>query len=142
MTPQFLKWRLSSNFFSLLCFSYQFQLLIGVLCHHYFWIYDNWLLYRIGHKSWNQEKSSVLVFSNIWRLEKVRDTKFWMDIGNEMLQLYPLLRDKGKTNSGSKITPPPPLPSLPPRLRLNTVLTKMVTNLMMSVKRLFCTFLE
>ena len=73
----------------------------------------------MDQKSWN-EKSPVWVLPNIWRLGRVRDTKFDSNVSNKMLlneakcqdySFYQFLVIKGLS---FKFPPPP----LPPRLGL------------------------
>ena len=109
MMLQFAEMTSSSNFLMLFCFSCQLQLLVQVFCQYHcqFWSYKNFLLLT---------RSLVSVLLNIWRLERVRDTKPGKNVSNKVLlnaakcrgySFYPFSVIKGKPTGGSKIVPPP-----------------------------------
>ena len=74
--------------------------------------------------TWNPEitNTSIWVLPNIWRMGRVRDTKFGTNVSNEMLLNAAKLKGyifyrfwviKGKPTGGGKITPAPHPPTDP-----------------------------
>ena len=86
MTSQFADMAWSPTFFDVVFVFLAKFLSVQVLCqcHDWFWGYNNFCLSRIDRKFGNR-KYPRLCFANIWRLGRVRDTKFSTNVFNKML---------------------------------------------------------
>ena len=81
-------WRHRQFFLTLFCLSCQVQLLVHVSCqyHHWFWSYANFFFKGLTSNSHiGNTPAWVSPNINIWRLGRVRNTKFSINSSNKML---------------------------------------------------------
>ena len=76
----------SSIFLTLPCFFCQVYLLVQVSYQYHYWFWVM-LIFLYNGLTRNPKIRNILlwVFPNIWRLGRVRDTKFGINVSNEML---------------------------------------------------------
>ena len=120
MTSQIAGMTLSSNFFwcyrlSVVNFSYWSKFYVNILTSSRV---ITIFLYEGSTRSLEIGNTSVWILPNIWRLEKIRDTKFWQ---MSLMKCYWMLQNTRvtaamvsdslrKNQRRSKISPPPPPP--------------------------------